>query len=236
MRIITVSRQFGSGGRELGRRLADVLGYDYYDREIIESLAEEQGMDAEHVRYTLSHHGWYNVRLTYRNRFSHLGFDHSDRTRLLLRQKEIIKEIAEAGNNCIIVGRDADIILHDYKPFRLYICADLSSRLARCMRFENKKPEAERLSEKVILKNIRLIDKERGRTREILTGKLRGDGSMFDLTVNASGWDSAALASALAAFSERFFGQNETGREAIPDAQQEQHARQGQQEQHGQQE
>ena len=45
MRIITISRQFGSGGRELGKRLSDLLGWDYYDKEIIETLAEDQGMD-----------------------------------------------------------------------------------------------------------------------------------------------------------------------------------------------
>ena len=46
MRIITISRQFGSGGRELGKRLSDQLGWDYYDKEIIETLAEDQGMVA----------------------------------------------------------------------------------------------------------------------------------------------------------------------------------------------
>ena len=57
MRIITVSRQFGSGGRELGKRLADLLGWDYYDKEIIEALAEDQGMSPEHVRETHSRPG-----------------------------------------------------------------------------------------------------------------------------------------------------------------------------------
>lgn len=46
MNIITVSREFGSGGRELGKRLADFLGYDYYDSEIISAVAEKSGLDA----------------------------------------------------------------------------------------------------------------------------------------------------------------------------------------------
>ena len=205
MRIITVSRQFGSGGRELGKRLSDVLGWDYYDKEIIEALAEEQGMDPDYVRHTLSHHGWQNVQLTYRNSFSHLGFDHGARTQLLLRQREIIQEIADVGNDCIIVGRDADVILHNYHPFRIYVCADLASRLDRCMLHENKKPAESRLSEKEILRNIRRIDKARAHTREILTGKHRGDASSFDLTVNASGWDIKKLTSATADFAIRWF-------------------------------
>ena len=121
MRIITISRQFGSGGRELGKRLSDLLGWDYYDKEIIETLAADQGMDADHVREALSHHGWHSVQLTYHNSFAHLGFDHGLRTQLLVRQREIIQEIAEAGNDCIIVGRDADVILQDYHPFRVYL-------------------------------------------------------------------------------------------------------------------
>ncbi|MBR2258984.1 MAG: cytidylate kinase-like family protein [Blautia sp.] len=210
MRIITISRQFGSGGRELGKRLSDQLGWDYYDKEIIETLAAEQGMDPEHVLYTLSHHGWHNVQLTYRNSFSHLGFDHSARIRLMMRQKDLILKIAEAGNDCVIVGRDADVILHEENPFRIYVCADLSSRLERCLAYEKKKPEESRLSEKEILKNIKRIDKNRIHIREILTGKSRGDSSMFDLTINAGSWDIKELAEATADFAMRWFGEQKT--------------------------
>ena len=205
MRIITISRQFGSGGRELGKRLADLLGWDYYDKEILETLAREQGMKAEDVRYALSHHGWHNVQLTYRNSFSHLGFDHDVRTQLLLRQRELIRAIAETGNDCIIVGRDADVLLQEYHPFRVYVCADLQARLARCMRYEEKRPEAERLTERQVLANIRRIDKNRARTREILTGKSRGDSSMFDLTVNAAHWEIKKLTAAVGEFALHWF-------------------------------
>lgn len=209
MRIITISRQFGSGGRELGKRLSDILGWDYYDKEIIESLSEDQGMDADHVREALSHHGWHNVQLTYKNSFAHLGFDHGLRTQLLVRQREIIQEIAEAGNDCIIVGRDADVILQEYHPFRVYICADLQARLERCMAHEKKKPRSQQLSEKVVLRNIRSIDKSRARTREVLTGKRHGDSSMFDLTVNATHWEVKHLAPAVAEFAGHWFEEQE---------------------------
>ncbi len=129
MRIITISRQFGSGGRELGKRLADRLNWDYYDREIIEALAEEHGLDEAYVRQMLSSHGWHNLQLTYRNSFSHLSFvDPGIRTQLLVRTREILQEIARAGNDCIIVGRDADVILQEYHPFRICVCADIQSR------------------------------------------------------------------------------------------------------------
>ena len=214
MRIVTISRQFGSGGRELGKRLADRLEWDYYDKEIIEMLAQEQGMDPNHVRYILSHHGWHNYQLTYKNSFSHLGFDHSARTRLMIRQREIIQEIADAGNDCLIVGRDADVILQDYHPFRIFVCADLSSRLDRCKAYEMKKPEESRLSEKDILRNIRRIDKNRNHIREILTGKRRGDASMFDLTINASSWEIKSLSCATADFLLQWFENSERKCEA----------------------
>ena len=205
MRIITVSRQFGSGGRELGKRLADLLGWDYYDREIIQALAEDQGMSPEYLHKVLSGHGWHQYQLTYRNSFRQPMAGAWKHTEVLVRQREIQQEIAAAGNDCVIVGRDADVILQEYHPFRIYVCADMPSRLARCMRYEEKKEPEERLTEKEILRNIRRIDRERRQIREILTGKSAADGSGFDLTVNAAGWDIKKLAEAVAEFSGRWF-------------------------------
>ena len=81
----------------------------------------------------------------------------------------------------------------------------MSSRIARCARYEAKKDPAERLSEKEILRNIRRIDRNRKQIREILTGKSAGDGSSFDLTVNATNWEIKKLAAAVADFSGKWF-------------------------------
>ena len=205
MRIITISRQFGSGGRELGKRLADRLGWDYYDKEILTALAEGQGLDRDYVKKTLANHGWQNLQLTYRNSFDHLLVNPGLHTQLLVRQREILQEIAAMGSDCIIVGRDADVILQDYRPFRIFACADMEARIRRCLAFERKKPRAQRLTEKEIARNIRRIDKNRARTREILTGKHRGDASAFDLTVNTTRWDLKRLTDAVADFALRAF-------------------------------
>ena len=205
MKIITISRQFGSGGRELGKRLSELLGWDYYDREIIQAIADDHGLAPEYVRAMLSGHGWHHYQLTWRNTFHQpLGgaWRHTD---MLVKQREIIREIAAAGNDCIIVGRDADVILHDQQPFRLFVVADLEARLERCMRHEEKKPEGERLSEKQILRNIRRIDRSRRRTREILTGRALSEGTSFDLTVNAAPWDLPELCQAVADYAKRWF-------------------------------
>ena len=205
MRIITVSRQFGSGGRELGKRLADHLGWDYYDREIIQALAEDQGLNPDYVHMVLSTHGWHHYQLTYRNSFRQPMTGISRKTELLVRQREILLEIAETGNDCVIVGRDADVILQEHQPLRIHVVADMQARLARCLRYEERREAEERLTEKEILRNIRRIDRNRKRTREVLTGKRAGDMSMFDLTVNTTRWEIRDLAEAVAGFASRWF-------------------------------
>ena len=205
MRIITISRQFGSGGRELGKRLADRLGWDYYDKEIIDALAQAHGYDPDYIRRTLADHGWHNVQLSYRNSFAQLLLDPAQSTELRLREREILRSIAALGNDCVIIGRDADVILEDCRPFRVFACADIGARLRRCMKHERKRPETERLTERQVLRNIRRIDRNRRNTREILTGKSHGDSSAFDLTVNTTNWDIKKLTPALADFALRWF-------------------------------
>ncbi len=204
MRIITVSRQFGSGGRELGKRLADVLGWDYYDREIIERLAEDEGLDEEYVRRVLHEHAWSSLPLTFQNSFALSPAESGIQAQLLARQRSIIEDIARTGHDCIIVGRDADVILEDYKPFRIYVCADFDFRLARCLKREQKN-EGKQLTEKEIARNIRRIDRNRSLTREILTGKSRDDSSCFEITVNSSSWDMKRLAAAVAEMALKWF-------------------------------
>lgn len=80
MRIITISREFGSGGRELGKRLADVIGCDYYDSEIISAVAKNMGVAPSYVEDTLSNHGWQNLppHLSRHARFPHLCLRRAD--------------------------------------------------------------------------------------------------------------------------------------------------------------
>ena len=205
MRIITISRQFGSGGRELGKRLADRLGWDYYDKEIIDTLAAEHGLDPEYVKRALSNHGWHNVQLSYRNSFSNLLYHPGTDTQLLCREREVLKSIAALGNDCIIIGRDADVILEDYHPFRIYVCAEIQARLARCMKHEASRPQEERLTEKQILRNIRKIDKNRSSTREIISGRPCDDSSAFELIVNTTGWEIKKLTAAVGDFAMQWF-------------------------------
>ena len=167
MRIITISREFGSGGRELGKRLADHMGFDYYDSEIISAIAQNSGMDEHYVERTLSNHGWQNVPVSFRGTLGSSAYLQASKVSLLLEQKRVLEEIAALGKGCVIVGRNADVILHDYHPFSLFVCAEMEAKVKRCM---ERAAQDENLSEKELLRKIRQIDKMRKQTRAILSG------------------------------------------------------------------
>lgn len=203
MNIITISREFGSGGRELGKRLADLLEYDYYDREIIASVAEKSGMDAAYVENTLNNHGWKNQVITFRGTLGGASYVQSSKVALLLEQKKVIEQIAELGRNCIIVGRNADVILREYKPFNIFVCASRDSKLKRCL---ERASEDEILTEKELLRKMKRIDEVRSQTREIMSGTAFGQRDAYHITVNTTEWEIKELVPAVADFATSWFG------------------------------
>lgn len=205
MRIITVSREFGSGGRELGKRLADLLGVDYYDKEIIGAVAANKGLDEDYAEGILEHPVWQTVPLHFRSSFPSAGAMQPGQmmqTSLLLEQKRVIESIAKAGRDCVIVGRNADYLLRDYEPFCVFVCAEMDAKVRRCV---ERAPENEHLSYQEIQRRIRSIDKGRKQTREIIAGTPWGECGAYHLTVNTTGWDMRELASAVADFAVRWF-------------------------------
>lgn len=133
MRIITISREFGSGGREIGKRLAGQLGVDYYDKEIITAIAGKKGLDEDYVSDILEHHGWQNVPLTFCRSLTTVTVVRSVKADLLVEQTRVIESIAKAGKDCVIVGRNADELLRVHHPFNVFVCADMESKIRRCM-------------------------------------------------------------------------------------------------------
>ena len=203
MRIVTISREFGSGGRELGKRLADLLQWDYYDSEIISAVAKKCGQNPQAVEQLLEHHGWQRFPITYRGSLGSTAYLQSSQVELLLKQKSVLEEIALLGKDCVIVGRNADIILQAYKPFNLFVCAQMDAKIRRCM---ERASGGESLDEKELRKKIKQIDKMRSRTREILTGAAWGQPEAYHLTVNTTSWPIKAMAASLAALAGEFFG------------------------------
>lgn len=203
MKIITISREFGSGGRELGKRLADVLGFDYYDREIITAIAQAQGMDEGYVEKALEDHAWQRIPLTYGQSFAGSAMLQSTQTSLLIEQKRVLDGIARAGKDCVIVGRDADILLAAEKPFSIFVCASVEAKVRRCM---ERAAQGEELSQKAVEQQMRRIDKGRARSREMIADSKWGQADSYHMTVNTSGWDLKELAQAVADFMRRWYG------------------------------
>ena len=204
MRIITISREFGSGGRELGKRLADLLGYDYYDSEIISAIAENSGLDANYVETTLDNHGWQDFPVTFGGTIHSVAYVQASRIQLLVEQKKIIERIAALGKDCVIIGRNADEILKAYHPFNIFVCADKEAKIARCMA---RAREDEHLTEKDLVRKMKEIDKSRARTRDFLSDSPWGHRESYHLTVNTTGWDMKALSAAVMDYVNRWFAQ-----------------------------
>ena len=202
MRIITISREFGSGGRELGKRLADQLGYAYYDREILSAIADRQHLDSNYVENALERPVWQAPMPTFRHSFATASLFQTDQLNLLLEQRKVLEDIAKQGRDCVIVGRNADVVLAEHAPLSLFVCADMEAKLRRC---RERASEDENLTDKQILQKIKSIDKNRAKVREMITGSPWGDRTAYQLIINTTGWDIKQLTPAIADFAQRWF-------------------------------
>ncbi len=198
MHIITISREFGSGGRELGKRLAEALGYAYYDREILTMLAERTDLDEAYLAHTLEESAPSALfPITIGQTFSVLpNYQAEYSTQLLQKQTALIKELA-TKSDCVIVGRNADIILREQDPLRLFVHADMEARIARCRRRE---VSGEDFTDKEYEKKIRQVDKNRAKTHGILATYDWGDRRDYDLCINTTHVTVRDIIPALAAY------------------------------------
>lgn len=203
-KIVTISREFGSGGRELGKRLADLLGWDYYDKQIISSIASNRGMDEHYVETALENHVWRSIPLSFRSTISGAatGSMWSPQTELWLEQKRVIEAIADSGKDCVIIGRNADVLLRGFNPLSLFVCAATDAKVDRCL---ERAEVGEKLSRRELERKMRDIDKGRAQLREIIGGSRWGEPSAYHLTVNTTDWIIKDLAEAIAKFTQVWF-------------------------------
>ena len=192
---IPVGREFGRGGRELGRRLADHLQIAYYDKEILTEIAKRTQLTEEYVHNVVEHHPYPLLPITIgHSLYPDMTFQIQQS--VYVEQSNIIKEMA-AASDCLIVGRCADYILRDIKPFRIFVYADMESRIRRC---HDRAPEGEHLSDKEMRQMIQKVDKGRMKYYEFYTGEKWGDKSSYDLCINTSNLVIKELVPHLAAF------------------------------------
>ena len=180
-KIITISREFGSGGRTIGRMVAEKLGIPFYDKELVEQIALESGFapnfveeNGEHspgrslLSYAFVPHGVPGVM----NGMTTADF-------LWNAQCSVILQLAEKGP-CVIVGRNADYILKDRPDsMHVFIHADMEFRADRIVRLygESEKSTETRLQEK---------DKRRKVNYQHYTGRTWGMAQNYDLCLNSS--------------------------------------------------
>lgn len=145
-RVITISREFGSGGRTIGKLVAEKLGIPCYDAELIEKIAEQSGYSAEYIKEEAEYGtgGWLSAVFADRS----AGLTNQDK--MFSIQSRIIEELANEGP-CVIVGRCADFVLKDKAAcLNVFIHASMEKRAERIVKEYGERAESpeKRLKEK----------------------------------------------------------------------------------------
>ena len=182
-KIITISREFGSGGREIGRRLAEALHIAYYDQEIVATLIKRTKKAEEYVRYMEKERPLPLLPITTARTFGLPTHDAvTENLNFYIQESAIIQEVAEKSD-CVIVGRCADYVLRDKNPVRLFIYADMEYKIDRC---KIKGDDVENLTSLELRKKILSADKKRARYYQFYTNQVWGKKEHYDLCVNTS--------------------------------------------------
>ena len=170
--IITISREYGSGGRYIGRLVADKLGIKFYDKEFVEKLAEETGLSEEYIENNEQKRD----KLAGLNNGYYFGLDNSDE--LFLKESELIKQVVN-NQSCVIIGRCADFILKNYdNVIKVFIYSNIEDKIKRATEFYGiDKEKAE--------KEIKKIDKERANHYKYYTEKNWKDFNNYDVCINS---------------------------------------------------
>ena len=196
-KVITIGREFGSGGREIGRRIAEKLQFSYYDREIVTEIAKRTKLSEEYVERITEDRPYmpYPIHAGMSFHTAYYAYTEFDRSfAVFAEQHNIIKELAEKSD-CIIVGRCADYVLKEKAPFRIFVFADTESKLKRC---RERSPEDENLSDSKMKRNIRSIDRGRARYYNYFSQQKWGARENYDLLINTSGKDIRQISDAVA--------------------------------------
>ena len=194
-KIITIGREFGSGGRELGRKLAEILGFEFYDKEIVTEIAKKTSLSENYVHQVVEKNPHDLFPITVAHTFSYIdAYALQQKQAVYTEQENVIKEMAE-NSDCIIVGRCADYILRDHKPLRIFVYSDMDSKVKRCIERNSEHD----LTEKKVKKYIKNVNKARGKYYHFYTGKKWSDKHNYDIMVNTTGMNIEHLAHSIAA-------------------------------------
>ena len=179
--IVTIARQYGSGGREVGQKLSELTGSKFYDKDLITLAAQKSGLSQDalhHVDEKAANSLLYTLALgssAYNHGVERVNLPINDR--LFVVQSEIIKELADNGEGAIIVGRCADYVLSGRKNLvRVYIVSEFDNRVKTVMKRHD-------LSESQAKDLIIKTDKRRANYYSYYTGEKWGKADKYDLVV-----------------------------------------------------
>lgn len=184
--IVTISREFGSGGRKVGEMLAQQLCIPFYDKEIIQITQEKSGLSKEFIEnaeehsrksflFSIATAAYSDMKYTYQ-------YDTPITDKAFFAQSDVIRELA-SKNNCVIVGRCADYILkEETKLLRVFITANHDDRLKRIINEYG-------IDEKEAPSKIKKADKARASYVRLYTGNEWGSIQNYDLVINTSFFD-----------------------------------------------
>ena len=181
--VITIGREFGSGGHEIGMKLAEKLGIKCYDKELLELAAKESGLceelfasqDEKPTNSFLYSLVMDTYSLGYTNSYVDMPINH----KVFLAQFDAIKKLAER-ESCVIVGRCADYALEEFdNVLSVFIHADMDARIRRIARIYD-------LTDAKAKDLIKKTDKRRSSYYNYYTCKKWGDSRSYDLTLNTS--------------------------------------------------
>lgn len=173
-RVITISREFGSGGRTIGKMVAEKLGIPCYDAELIQKMAEKSGYSADYIKEEGEYisGGWLSAVFADRS----LGLTNQDK--LFSIQSRIIEELAAEGP-CVIVGRCADFVLRDKADcLNVFVHASMEKRAERIVKEYGEREESpeKRLKEK---------DKRRAAYHRFYTDLKWGDAKNYHICLDS---------------------------------------------------
>lgn len=170
--VITISREYGSGGRYVGRLIADKLGIKLYDKDFVIKVAEETGLSEEYIEENEQKRSI----LAPLNNGYYSEYNNSDE--LFTKESELIKDIANK-ESCVIIGRCADSILADRNNVvKVFIYSNLEEKIKRATTYYG-------MDKTKAKKEIERIDKQRGNHYKYYTGKEWKDFSNYDVCLNS---------------------------------------------------
>ena len=179
--LITINRDLGSGGRTVGRKLAEKLGVEYYDKAVIKALQERYNLSIEQIEHLKGQEtGWwaeFKRKMTFSNAEYDLNQTGIETESVFRAEAEILRAIAKE-ESCVIAGRSAFFILREHpNHLSILIQASMPSRIARVMREQN-------MSEDEARKTIEKVDKMRENYVREFTGTSRYDTRNYHLVIN----------------------------------------------------